>query len=284
LINEFNHIVSKLGSLYDQQEATAITYVLFEDLLGINKREIFVSDSSRLTKTDHQKLKQAVTELMDHKPVQHVVGFAHFMDLKFKVNQEVLIPRPETEELVHLVVNDYNDQHLHILDIGTGSGCIAISLKKYLPQAEITAVDISAHALETARENAALNHLEVHFMQMNILDEKEWVKLGDQSFDLIVSNPPYVTQADKEKMQRNVLDFDPDLALFVPEDNPLIFYKSIADFSKEYLAAEGKMYFEINESLGIETKLLFKNSGFKVVEVLKDIFGKDRMLRLKAKD
>ena len=284
MIHEFNHIVAKLSSLYGELEAQAIVYLLFEDLLGIRKTDIFTKNSDVLSKSDLIKLKYAEADLLQQIPIQHIVGFAYFMDLKIKVNKDVLIPRPETEELIQLVLNDFKDASIRILDIGTGSGCIAISIKNKLPKANVQAIDVSEKALNLAKENAKVNGVDVEFTQIDILNEREWLKLNKRNFDVIISNPPYVTQSDKLQMQKNVLEYEPELALFVPEENPLLFYRSIAEFSKRYLVSKGKIYLEINEGLANETKLLYTDSGFFNVDVLHDMMGKERMMVIENND
>jgi release factor glutamine methyltransferase len=284
LIHEFNHIVAKLSSLYGELEAQAIVYLLFEDLLGIRKTDIFTKNSDVLSKSDLIKLKYAEADLLQQIPIQHIVGFAYFMDLKIKVNKDVLIPRPETEELIQLVLNDFKDASIRILDIGTGSGCIAISIKNKLPKANVQAIDVSEKALNLAKENAKVNGVDVEFTQIDILNEREWQKFSNQKFDVIISNPPYVTQSDKLQMQKNVLEYEPELALFVPEENPLLFYKSIAEFSKRYLVPKGKIYLEINEGLANETKSLYIDSGFFNVDFLQDMMGKKRMMVIENND
>ncbi|MBT3421487.1 MAG: peptide chain release factor N(5)-glutamine methyltransferase [Bacteroidetes bacterium] len=284
MIHEFNHIVAKLSSLYGELEAQAIVYLLFEDLLGIRKTDIFTKNSDVLSKSDLIKLKYAEADLLQQIPIQHIVGFAYFMDLKIKVNKDVLIPRPETEELIQLVLNDFKDASIRILDIGTGSGCIAISIKNKLPKANVQAIDVSEKALNLAKENAKVNGVDVEFTQIDILNEREWQKFSNQKFDVIISNPPYVTQSDKLQMQKNVLEYEPELALFVPEENPLLFYKSIAEFSKRYLVPKGKIYLEINEGLANETKSLYIDSGFFNVDFLQDMMGKKRMMVIENND
>ena len=284
MIHEFNHIVAKLSSLYGELEAQAIVCLLFEDLLGIRKTDIFTKNSDVLSKSDLIKLKYAEADLLQQIPIQHIVGFAYFMDLKIKVNKDVLIPRPETEELIQLVLNDFKDASIRILDIGTGSGCIAISIKNKLPKANVQAIDVSEKALNLAKENAKVNGVDVEFTQIDILNEREWQKFSNQKFDVIISNPPYVTQSDKLQMQKNVLEYEPELALFVPEENPLLFYKSIAECSKRYLVPKGKIYLEINEGLANETKSLYIDSGFFNVDFLQDMMGKKRMMVIENND
>jgi release factor glutamine methyltransferase len=208
------------------------------------------------------------------------LGHTEFYGLQFKVNPSVLIPRPETEELVEWVLNSNLPQTaINILDIGTGSGCIAISLKKNLPNATIWAIDISAEALKTAKENAKLNDAEVHFIETDVLNQNQTFNLLPLNFNLIISNPPYVTPADKGLMHANVTDFEPHTALFVPQDDPLLFYKSIADLAAKKLIKGGLLFFEINESYGEETAVMLEEKQFKQVELRKDLSGRDRMIK-----
>ncbi|MBC8343990.1 MAG: peptide chain release factor N(5)-glutamine methyltransferase [Bacteroidetes bacterium] len=280
MIREFKHISSKLSSIYSEQEAISITYILFEDLLGIKKTEIFTSAKERLTPTEKQILKNALNDLLNHVPVQHITGFSDFMGLKIKVNKNVLIPRQETEELVLLCQQHIGFKKLNILDIGTGSGCIPVVLKLYNPLLLVVSVDKSEAALSVARENAKANNADVDFIQMDILDEALWSSFQIK-FDVIISNPPYVTKQDKYKMQKNVLDHEPEIALFVPDDDPFIFYRAIAQFSQNALADQGEIFLEINEYLGPEAKRLFENEGFREARILKDVHEKDRMLMVR---
>jgi release factor glutamine methyltransferase len=215
-----------------------------------------------------EKIKTVLQELSTGKPLQYVQGHTEFYGLPFKVNPSVLIPRPETEELVEWVLNGaFPQSAINILDIGTGSGCIAISLKKNLPQANVWAIDISAAALETAKQNAELNNL-THNSQ-----------LTTHNYNIIVSNPPYVTPTDKDLMHTNVTDFEPHTALFVPQDDPLLFYKAIADLAADKLATGGLLFFEINESYGDETVEMLKSKLFQNIELRKDMSGRDRMIK-----
>lgn len=277
MIHEFKHISSKLCSIYTEQEAQSITYILFEDLLGIKKTDIFASAKNSLASDEKQIIENALKDLLNHFPVQHIIGFADFMGLKFKVNKDVLIPRQETEELVMLCLKHADYRGLKVLDIGTGSGCIPIALKKENPLLDIVSVDISETALDIARENAIANQVKVDFMQLDILNQSLWNKLAG-SFDMIISNPPYVSLTDKKLMKKNVIDHEPEIALFVPEDDALIFYRSIAKLAKIFLVDEGMIFLEINENLGEETKLLFENEGFQDVRIIKDFHEKDRIL------
>jgi release factor glutamine methyltransferase len=220
-----------------------------------------------------------LSKLKKEIPIQYILGETEFFDLKFKVNNKVLIPRPETEELIEWVLKNSKlktqNSKLNILDIGTGSGCIAISLAKNLPNAEVYAIDISSEAIKIAQKNAEINKVSVNFIETDILKIEEL----QYTFDIIVSNPPYVRELEKEKMHQNVLANEPHLALFVENDNPLLFYDKIADLAKSYLTKNGNLYFEINQYLGKETVDLLKSKGFNTIELKKDLFDVDRMIK-----
>jgi release factor glutamine methyltransferase len=271
----------QLSDLYNAQETEALTLMILTEILHSSKATIKAFPEKELTMTQQEEANTILTQLKTGKPLQYALGYTEFYGLKFLVNPAVLIPRPETEELVQwaleswqLAVSSWQSPYA-ILDIGTGSGCIAISLKKNLPGVEVSAIDISADALQTARENAKINEVEVNFIQDDILNSR----LKTQNLKLIISNPPYVTLTDKKQMHTNVTDFEPHTALFVPEDDPLLFYKAIADFAVDNLANNGLLFFEINESLGKETVELLEIKGFKNVELRRDMGGKDRMIK-----
>ena len=230
-----------------------------------------------------------MTDLHNEKPIQYIIGETEFYRLPFYVNQHVLIPRPETEELVEWIISLPNssqkEKNLNILDIGTGSGCIAISLAKNLPNASVFAIDISKKALQVAKQNAVLNEVTVEFIEYDILSSNIIQtpsirgKNLNLKFDIIVSNPPYVRQLERQEIKNNVLNYEPHIALFVENDNPLLFYNHIIDFAKENLTKNGKLYVEINQYLGQETVTLLKEKGFTNIELKKDLFGNDRMVR-----
>ncbi len=232
---------------------------------------------TEVNSVDELHWNKIILELKAGKPIQYVLGETVFFNLTFKVSSAVLIPRPETEELVDWILQkvEINEKNLHftILDIGTGSGCIAVTLKKYLPESIVTAMDISPEAMNIASSNAALNEVDMHFVEANIFFYKSIVK-----YNLIVSNPPYITNKEKWDMHRNVLDHEPHLALFVENENPLVFYEAIASFALTNLKAYGALFFEINESLANETIDMLSNKGFTNIELRKDIQGKDRMI------
>lgn len=260
-----------LKHLYTDEELNIIFNMTIENIMGKNvlaaQEVIFTSSEKAVFEDKTQKLLLQI-------PIQYVLEEADFYGLKFKVNSSVLIPRPETEELVHLIVKKYKNQAINILDIGTGSGCIPISLQKNLPLAKNSAIDISDEALEVAKENAKINRVEVSFFKddaLNLLTSKYPV------FDVIVSNPPYIAMSEKNEMENTVTAYEPHLALFVSDENPLIFYDKIGDFALTNLSKQGFLYFEINQALAEETKKLLKQKGFKA-QIIKDINNNDRMI------
>ncbi|MDQ2180320.1 peptide chain release factor N(5)-glutamine methyltransferase [Marinifilum sp. D714] len=270
-----NYIKKELESIYSSRESESIAYILLEELLNYSRTQIQLNKNEPIPDKQFIQVKKYIADLKENKPIQYISGEADFYELKFKVNQHTLIPRPETEELVHAIINENKDANLHVLDIGTGSGCIPICLAKHLINANVTSVDISPGAIKTATENAKLNSVQVTFEERDILN---WEAYEWEQLDIIVSNPPYVTNAEKEKMEKNVLDFEPHTALFVSDFDPLIFYRRIAELAQEYLKEGGKLYFEINESLGKEMSELLEQKGFSSIQVRKDINGKDRMM------
>nr|WP_255551680.1 peptide chain release factor N(5)-glutamine methyltransferase [Aridibaculum aurantiacum] len=263
----------------DDREAANIANMVIEHFTGQKKIDRIINKDLPVTTEQQRALETAGQQLARHKPVQYVLNEAWFYGIHFYVNENVLIPRPETEELVEWVVQDMQKQHsaISILDVGTGSGCIPIALKKQLPGATIAAVDVSAEALQVAKQNAASNEADIDFHQLNILDTDEWKQL--QVYDAIVSNPPYIKANEQEQMNQNVLAYEPHLALFVPDDNALIFYEAIAEFGKQHLQEKGRLYFEINEQLGEQVVQLLQAKGYKDVVLKKDMQGKDRMVR-----
>ncbi len=267
--------------MYGTNEIEALTLMIINEISGLSKSKIKAFPDEQITELQANKFNNILLKLQTGEPVQYILGNTEFYGLPFKVNSAVLIPRPETEELVEWVLQSAVDRpHLaagNILDIGTGSGCIAISLKANLPAAQISAIDISTKALEIAKQNADLNNVKVNFIEADILSRKS--EIENSKFDIIVSNPPYVTQHDKTQMHTNVTDFEPHTALFVPENDPLLFYNAIADYALNNLITKGLLFFEINESLGKETVELLKSKGFKNIELRKDMSGRDRMIR-----
>lgn len=271
--------ITELQRLYPADEARTITRWVFESLTGITPSQMVLKKEAQVPEAQAEKLTQALAELKTHRPVQYVLNEAWFYGLKFHVNPSVLIPRPETEELVAWMISDVKNMHqphLRILDIGTGSGCIAISLKKNLPQSQVTAIDISEAALETAGQNAAEQKADVQFRFIDMLNEVQREALD--VYDIIVSNPPYIPLSDKASMHPNVLLHEPHLALFVANNDPLVFYREIALWAKGHLAAGGKLYFEIHEALGADVLQLLQSEGY-TAQLRRDAQGKDRMIK-----
>ncbi|GAA4087554.1 peptide chain release factor N(5)-glutamine methyltransferase [Mucilaginibacter panaciglaebae] len=263
-----------LAGIYDTREIASISLMVLTEIINTSKANIKAFGDRQLTFAQQNELNGILAQLKTGKPLQYTLGYAEFYGLRFKVNPATLIPRPETEELVQWVLDSSPNTNSSILDIGTGTGCIAISLKKNLTNVQVSAMDVSVDALNTAKENAVLNEVDVNFIEADILNYT-----SDKKYSIIVSNPPYVTLEDKIRMHRNVTDFEPHSALFVPEDDPLLFYRAIADFALASLEPDGLLFFEINESFGKETAQLLTDSGFKDVEIRKDLSGRDRMIR-----
>ena len=272
----------QLCSIYDKDEANAMVLILFEHYFKIDRIRMALEPNLRLSESEMLTFHFAVKDLLKNKPLQYVIGVTEFCDLKFKVNENVLIPRPETSELIHLIVNRQqlkdNSQKL-ILDIGTGSGCIAISLAKQLPQSQVYALDISEKALNVAKENANINNVDITFIHDDILSLKNKI---ETKFDIIVSNPPYVRDLEKAEMRDNVLNWEPHNALFVSDDDPLIFYRNILLFAKNNLKENGEVWFEINEYLGKEMTDLCLEMGFSNVNIYKDFREKERFLSVRS--
>jgi release factor glutamine methyltransferase len=272
------YLLSKLRSIYNEGESSQIADWVMEQLTGSKKAERMIYKNAAITAAEEKQLQQYTERLLQHEPVQYVLNESWFCGLKFYVDKHVLIPRPETEELVEWIITNckFPVDALKILDIGTGSGCIPISLKRRLKKAEVWSCDASADALAVAKRNTASLGTEVNFIQIDFLNQKEWNQLP--SFDIIVSNPPYVPEKDKDTMKPNVLQYEPVTALFVPDNDPLIFYKAIAEFGKAHLNPAGNIYCEIHESLGEATEQLYHSLGYKT-EVKKDMQQKDRMIK-----
>ncbi|WP_074977400.1 peptide chain release factor N(5)-glutamine methyltransferase [Zhouia amylolytica] len=267
----------ELDDLYDFKEVNRFFYLLLDHNFDIQRIDIILEPDKVISKKEETIIFKALDDLKLQKPIQQILGVAYFYGLKFRVNNETLIPRPETEELVDWIIRDCKDKikPLKILDIGTGSGCIAITLSKNIPLVEVTAIDISRKALDIAKENALNNHVDINFLQADILKLESL--LGE--YDIIVSNPPYVRYLEKEQMKSNVVDFEPHAALFVPDQDPLLFYKQIAWLSSNHLNQEGNLYFEINQYLAKDTTDMLDEFGFKNTIVKKDLSGNDRMIR-----
>lgn len=273
----------ELDAIYGIDEVKSFFFLSTEHCFDLNRIQLTLDPELTFLKDEVEIMFQILEDLKHQKPIQYILGETEFYGLKFKVNGQVLIPRPETEELVDWIIRsnleDHKASQLDILDIGTGSGCIAISLAKHLVNAKVYAVDISKEALEVAKENAKINNVNVKFIQADILEGTLLTELFPvSSLDILVSNPPYVRNIEKQEMKPNVLDNEPNLALFVEDDNPLLFYKSIKEFAVDNLKPSGQLYFEINQYLGNDTKLLLSDN-FKDIELRKDLSNNDRMLK-----
>lgn len=274
LIDLLPYYKAKLKDTYPNSEIENIFYMVCDYKHGLNRINVSMADN-HLSESELLMHRSIIKRLLTHEPIQHIIGEVEFYGFPFHVNSNVLVPRPETEELVDLILNLPPKNDANILDIGTGSGCIPISLKKNLPNTSITGIDVSNAALLVATENAKLNEVDVNFIEKDILNSD----LSDiPNQDIIVSNPPYVLESDKLKMSQNVLDFDPHLALFVDDSTPLLFYARITQLATKKLNPNGKLFFEIHENFGSETAQLLLNSGFKDIKVIKDMQGKDRMV------
>lgn len=269
------YIKEELSSIYPDSEISSFTKIIVEH---ISKRQFspFLLDTLQLSEEQKEELKCIVERLQIEEPIQHILGETEFYSLPFYVNKHVLIPRPETEELVELILNDCDkNASLNILDIGTGSGAIAIALAANLPKARVEAWDISSEALKMAKKNAERNNIDIFFKEVDVLADIS----TDKKYDIIVSNPPYVLESEKAEMDRNVLDYDPHLALFVPDNEALKFYIRIADLARDLLVYSGKLYFEINRAKGENTKVMLDELGYQDIKVIKDLSQNDRMVK-----
>ncbi len=276
-----SHFFDALKNSQDEQEIESFFFILTEYLHNLKRVDVALNPNFELSEAEVEKWNAILAQLQQDKPIQYITGEAWFYGLKFEVNENTLIPRPETEELVEWILNSSITQHPSpniILDIGTGTGCIPIALKANLPQANISAIDVSEKAIEVAKRNAELNKVEVNFIQANILEVEDLSQLPS-SFNIIVSNPPYVRNLEKQEIKKNVLDYEPHLALFVEDTDALLFYRKIAQLAIKNLSPNGLLFFEINQYLGNETVELLQNLGFKNIELKKDMFGNDRMIR-----
>ncbi len=288
---QYQHLSKSLLTVYDQSEANAIAKTVAE---SIGKGSLLSLNDKEIPSVEIERLNDVLKQLLLNRPVQYVLNEAWFYGLKFEVNENVLIPRPETEELVDWIIKEMkngkwkmkneaahsnyssgNDQ-LTILDIGTGSGCIPIAIKKNIPAAEVSAIDVCSEALHTAINNAVIHDTEIHFQLLDFLDESKWNEL--RTYDIIVSNPPYIKTTEAKTMSDHVLQYEPHKALFVPDDDALLFYRKIADFSLQHLNKNGVVYLEINQQQGKETTELFQQKGFSV-ELKKDMSGNERMVK-----
>ncbi len=283
------HFNKSIKHLYPTSEIDSFFFLILEEYIGFKRIDIVLKSDFYIDQESLNLMQVATKQLEQEIPIQYIIGKTEFFGLPFNINKEVLIPRPETEELVEQVIKEVsliktyntasneatNEKQITILDIGTGSGCIAISLKKQLPGSKISAIDVSDKALRVAKKNAALNKVNINFIHLDILKTNNLDKL----YDVIVSNPPYVRELEKKEMKNNVLNNEPHLALFVDNKNPLLFYNKIAELAKKFLTKNGQLHLEINQYLGKETIKLLAEKGFKNIQLKKDIFGNDRIIK-----
>ena len=273
-----SHIRISLNGLYEKYEADAMAMQVAEHVLRLSRLQLSLQRQTAVSPQQWLKIETIISRLQQQEPLQYVLGCAHFYGLELEVTPAVLIPRPETEELVDYIVRENAaQQNLRILDICTGSGCIPIALSAHLNTESVSALDVSEPALEIARRNAAKYHQHINWLQIDIL--KDNIPLPAGSLDIIVSNPPYVLEQERKLMRPNVLAFEPHLALFVPDTDPLLFYRRIAEVSQPLLKSTGHLYFEINEKQGNAIEKLLQNAGFESVQILTDLFGKERFIK-----
>jgi release factor glutamine methyltransferase len=290
----YTSLSKELKAIYDDREAVNIADWLIENITGKKKIDRILNKQTLLNSREEEILKDYTAQLLQHKPVQYVLNEAWFAGMKLYVDEAVLIPRPETEELVEWIVSaiqstkyeiqneansnsEVQDVKFKMLDVGTGSGCIAAALKKNLPKAEVTAIDVSEDALKVAKRNAVAYDLDLYFIQVDFLDKQQWKTLS--KYDVIVSNPPYIKKREENSMNRNVLEHEPHLALFVPDDDALMFYKALAEFAQLHLNEHGSLYVEINQNLGKQVVELFEEYNYQNIILKKDLQGNDRMIR-----
>ena len=280
--------LQELSSFYEEQEIESFFYIILEKLHSLKRIDLALNPQKVMDGVHLKQWKNIVSELKKQRPIQYILGETEFYGLRFLVNENTLIPRPETEELVELIIESTNyelrNTKLKVLDIGTGSGCIAISLSKHSANSEVFAIDVSEEALAVAKKNSGLNDVKVNYINVDVLKINDLKELATHNlqlatqFDIIVSNPPYVRNLEKDEIKPNVLEYEPHLALFVDDIDPLLFYRKIAELAIKNLNPNGKLYFEINQYLGNETVELVKSFGFKNVKLIKDIYGNDRMI------
>jgi len=274
-----SHFKTELTGKYPESEIESFTFIVLHALMSYKPYEVYLHVNEEITPDVQGQIYLIIEQLKQNRPIQYIIGETEFYGLRFYTDESVLIPRQETEELVKWILDDNKNFSGKIIDIGTGSGCIAVSLAKHLSDSMVYGIDISLDALKVARNNALLNNVIAEFMQYDIIEKP----LGDiGKFDIIVSNPPYVTLNQKSAMEANVLLYEPHLALFVPDDDPLIFYKSIAIFTKKFLSDNGSLYLEVNEVYGPECEELYSKEGYKT-QLRKDLNGKYRMIKAMLK-
>jgi release factor glutamine methyltransferase len=272
----YTQYIASLKTIYTNGEVHAIANIAFEHFAKTSKQDLLLKPDEILPDEVVTSLTKALKKLLTHEPIQYIINEAWFYNLKFYVTNDVLIPRPETEELVHEVINFLKiNNGKSVLDIGTGSGCISISIKKYIPNANVMAIDVSEAALEVAKKNATTNNIAIDFRTTDFLDENNYAAF--EKFDVIISNPPYIPEDEKNILDKNVTAYEPHLALFVPQKDSLIFYRKILSFAENHLNQNGRIFLETHENLAKETAALFIEKNYKV-EIKKDMQGKERML------
>lgn len=269
-------IRKELAGIYQAEEIESLTFLIFEKVKGYTRTQLLLAKDEILSEEDRSEIGMMVARLKNHEPIQYILGETEFYGLPFYAVPGVLIPRPETEELVQWIIQENKLTSPTILDMGTGSGCIAVSLRKNIPESVVLACDISPVCIETARRNADLNSATITVLTYDILRNSPVISFPE--LDVVVSNPPYVREMERLRMELNVLEYEPGLALFVPDNDPLIFYSQIADFARNNLKRNGRLYFEINEALGKECSEMLQEKGFSAIRIKKDIHGKDRMI------
>ncbi len=277
MTQSIQYIEEQLQGFYPPEEIKSFSRILFENICNIPPYQQVFHKDIEISESQKQKLQEAITRLKNHEPIQYIIGSTYFFNRDFFVEPGVLIPRPETEELMEIIVRENQNKPIRILDIGTGSGCIPVTLSLELPQSSVYSADISEDALCIAQKNIANNNAKVSLIHCDILDNTAINRLPQQ-LDIIVSNPPYVMESEKAGMENNVLVHEPHLALFVPDEDPLLFYNRIADLGHILLKEGGKIYFELNALLAQESAEMMISKGYKQVELIKDIFGKFRFL------
>ncbi|MBT8270713.1 MAG: peptide chain release factor N(5)-glutamine methyltransferase [Bacteroidia bacterium] len=273
---------AELDTIYGKKEVDSFFHILIEYYFDLPKYYLALDPDFTLSKEEQALMIKALHDLKQERPIQYIMGVSDFLGMPIKVNENVLIPRPETEELVGWVfkeIKNLDKQEIRVLDVGTGSGCIAIAIAKEFPGTEVYAIDVNNKILSLARENAQLNEVAVTFVRSDVLNHPSKVRWADISFDIIVSNPPYVRYAEKRYMHNNVLKNEPHLALFVEDSNPLKFYDAISELALENLTDKGQLFFEINAYMAQDMYNLLFNKGFEQIELRQDIFGKDRMIK-----
>lgn len=273
------YIQDTLKNYYPPSEIKAFTRLIMERVCDIQPHQFLLCKDKELSGKEKEQIHNIVERLMKYEPIQYIFGITDFYGFELEVNPSVLIPRPETEELVELILGDYAKKNVEIIDVGTGSGCIAITLRKLLKKSLVSALDVSEDALKVAKRNAVRNRAPITFYQRDILQPSATADSIEDEFDVVVSNPPYVMEKEKAEMDRNVLDYEPAQALFVPDENPLLYYHNITRFAEQKLKKKGYLYFEINEQLGDEIVKYLRQMEFKNVELIQDLSGKDRFVK-----